>query len=127
MPRDEMVKAVSIERLGKSPAVFDKQKLQWMNGQYIRKLDLDTLCSALETGERNARGIEAIASDVLQRSSIRKIDYVELRGAHDLSALEAAKGHVILAIAAFAGGTRLIDNMVFDVRDDAVDADVMLF
>lgn len=82
---------------------------------------------AIESGERNARRIEAIATDVLQRSSLRKIDYVELRGAHDLSALEAAKGRVILAIAAYAGGTRLIDNMVFDVRGDAVDADVMLF
>jgi glutamyl-tRNA synthetase len=44
MPRDEMIKAFSIERIGKSPAVFDKNKLAWMNGQYIRKLDLDTLC-----------------------------------------------------------------------------------
>ena len=82
---------------------------------------------ALESGERNARRIEAIATDVLKHSSFRKIDYVELRGAHDLSALEAAKGRVILAIAAYAGGTRLIDNMVFDVRGDAVDADVMLY
>ena len=48
MPRDEMVKAFSIERIGKAAAVFDKQKLQWMNGQYIRKLDLDTLYKLVE-------------------------------------------------------------------------------
>ncbi len=48
MPRDEMVKAFSIDRIGKSPAVFDKQKLQWMNGQYIRKLDLDALCKLVD-------------------------------------------------------------------------------
>ncbi|HET6350324.1 MAG TPA: glutamate--tRNA ligase [Candidatus Krumholzibacteria bacterium] len=48
MPRDEMIKAFSIERIGKAAAVFDKQKLLWMNGQYIRKLDLDTLCRLVE-------------------------------------------------------------------------------
>ena len=48
MPRDEMVKVFSIERIGKAAAVFDKQKLQWMNGQYIRRLDLDTLCKRVE-------------------------------------------------------------------------------
>jgi nondiscriminating glutamyl-tRNA synthetase len=48
MPRDEMLKAFSIERIGKSPAVYDKNKLVWMNGQYIRKLDLDTLVKLVE-------------------------------------------------------------------------------
>jgi nondiscriminating glutamyl-tRNA synthetase len=43
MPRDEMIKSFGIERIGKAAAVFDKQKLLWMNGQYIRKLELDTL------------------------------------------------------------------------------------
>jgi len=48
MPRDEMIKAFSIERIGKSAAVFDKNKLAWMNGQYIRKLPLDTLVKLVE-------------------------------------------------------------------------------
>jgi glutamyl/glutaminyl-tRNA synthetase len=48
MPRDEMVKMFGIERIGKAAAVFDRNKLVWMNGQYIRKLDLDTLCKRVE-------------------------------------------------------------------------------
>ena len=80
-----------------------------------------------DAGERDARRIEAAAGDELRRASIDRIDYVELRRADDLSALEAANGRVILAIAAYAGKTRLIDNMVFDVRDGAVDADVLLY
>jgi len=43
-----MIKAFSIERIGKSAAVFDKNKLAWMNGQYIRKLPLDTLVKLVE-------------------------------------------------------------------------------
>jgi nondiscriminating glutamyl-tRNA synthetase len=48
MPRDEMIKTFSIERIGKAAAIFDKKKLMWMNGQYIRKLDLDTLMKLVE-------------------------------------------------------------------------------
>jgi glutamyl-tRNA synthetase len=33
---DELVKLFKLERLNKSPAVFDYQKLEWFNGQYIR-------------------------------------------------------------------------------------------
>ena len=48
MPRDEMIKTFDIERIGKAAAIFDKKKLMWMNGQYIRKLDLDTLLKLVE-------------------------------------------------------------------------------
>jgi glutamyl-tRNA synthetase len=48
MPRDEMIKTFGIERIGKAAAVFDKKKLLWMNGQYIRKLDVDTLEKLVE-------------------------------------------------------------------------------
>ncbi len=48
MPRDEMVKSFTVERIGKAAAIFDRNKLQWMNGQYIRKLPLDTLCALVE-------------------------------------------------------------------------------
>src|SRR5712672_329368 len=66
--------------------------------------------AALESGERAARRVEAVATGVLRRAGIGRIDYVELRDAGDLSALDVAKGRVILAIAAYTGTTRLIDN-----------------
>ncbi|MEN6491382.1 MAG: glutamate--tRNA ligase, partial [Rectinema sp.] len=34
---EELVKLFKIERLNKAPAVFDYQKLEWFNGQYIRQ------------------------------------------------------------------------------------------
>ncbi|MGI6641713.1 MAG: glutamate--tRNA ligase [Limnochordia bacterium] len=39
--RDELIEKFSLERVSKNPAVFDFQKLQWMNGVYIRELTLD--------------------------------------------------------------------------------------
>jgi glutamyl-tRNA synthetase len=43
MTLDEMVKAFTVDRIGSTPARFLVDKLQWMNGQYIRKCPLDRL------------------------------------------------------------------------------------
>ena len=39
--RDELVAAFSLDRVGKTAAVFNKPKLDWMNGVYIRALSRD--------------------------------------------------------------------------------------
>jgi len=39
----ELVDKFELERCQKSPAVFDMEKLKWMNGVYIRKLNRDEL------------------------------------------------------------------------------------
>ena len=38
MSRDELVARFTLERVGASPAVFDFQKLDWLNGVYLREL-----------------------------------------------------------------------------------------
>src|SRR2546423_631027 len=35
----ELIDLFSLERVSKNPAVFDEQKLRWMNGRYLRELD----------------------------------------------------------------------------------------
>ncbi len=37
---DEMTGAFNISGLSKSPAIFDLEKLKWMNGEYVRKLNV---------------------------------------------------------------------------------------
>ena len=83
--------------------------------------------AALEAGEREARRVEDAAQRVLARAGIGRVDYVEARRAQDLSPLERVEGRVILAIAAWVGRTRLIDNMVFDAGARAVVSDIPLF
>ncbi|QNK58458.1 glutamate--tRNA ligase [Paenibacillus sp. PAMC21692] len=41
--REELVNAFDADRLSKSPAVFDTQKLSWMNNEYIKKADLERI------------------------------------------------------------------------------------
>jgi glutamyl-tRNA synthetase len=48
MTTDELVERFSLERVSKNPAVFDEQKLRWMNGRYIRELPLPDLHRRIE-------------------------------------------------------------------------------
>ena len=43
LDRDELIAAFELGRVVHSPAFFDHQKLDWMNGEWIRRLDLDEL------------------------------------------------------------------------------------
>lgn len=38
---DQLIEAFSIERISKSPAIFDKDKLTWMNGMYLRQMSIN--------------------------------------------------------------------------------------
>lgn len=39
---EDLVKIFDYKNINKSPAIFDSQKLKWMNGEYIKRLPLDT-------------------------------------------------------------------------------------
>jgi glutamyl-tRNA synthetase len=62
---EELQQRFSLERVSKSPAVFDEKKLRWMNGRYLRELDVDDLTARLEalTGRTGLRGAVAISQD----------------------------------------------------------------
>ncbi len=47
IPRDVLVRHFSIERVVKSPAIFNHEKLDWMNGVYIRQLSPEALAQEL--------------------------------------------------------------------------------
>jgi glutamyl-tRNA synthetase len=47
MSRHEIVERFSLERVGASPATFDYQKLDWMNGVYLRAMSPDDYADAL--------------------------------------------------------------------------------
>jgi glutamyl-tRNA synthetase len=45
---EELIEHFALERVSKNPAVFDEQKLRWMNGRYLRELDPEDLRARLE-------------------------------------------------------------------------------
>ncbi|QNM05627.1 glutamate--tRNA ligase [Qiania dongpingensis] len=51
---EELVKAFDYRHMSKSPAVFDIQKLKWMNGEYIKAMDPDSFYAMAEPYLREA-------------------------------------------------------------------------
>lgn len=67
----ELVQLFALERVSKSPAVFDEQKLRWMNGRYLRALDREDLVRRLEErlGRTGLGPAVAITQEKLQTLS----------------------------------------------------------
>jgi glutamyl-tRNA synthetase len=61
---DELVERFTLERVSKNPAVFDEQKLAWMNANYLRGLEIDELVRMLE--ERYGRDDLRAAAQISQ-------------------------------------------------------------
>jgi glutamyl-tRNA synthetase len=62
---EELQKLFSLERVSKNPAVFDEQKLRWINGRYVRELSQADLTHRLEafTGRSGLAGAVAITQE----------------------------------------------------------------
>jgi glutamyl-tRNA synthetase len=65
---EELVERFTLDRVSKSPAVFDEKKLRWMNGRYLREMDPDELASVLETrlGRTGLRAAIGISQEKMQ-------------------------------------------------------------
>src|SRR3954471_3893802 len=65
---EQMIDGFRLDRVSRNPAVFDEQKLRWMNGRYLRELARDDLVRRLErfTGRTGIEGAVAIAQEKMQ-------------------------------------------------------------
>jgi glutamyl-tRNA synthetase len=67
-PREELARRLRLERISKSPAVFDEKKLRHMNGRYLRDLPVEALTERIEafTGRGGLRGGVEISREKIQ-------------------------------------------------------------
>ena len=70
----ELVKAFSIEGLSKSPAIFDNDKLNWMNGEYIRRLSPEDFTKNARRFYQQA-GVEGMDEGILCRILQQRLQY----------------------------------------------------
>jgi glutamyl-tRNA synthetase len=57
----ELVEQFSIERVGRSSAIFDERKLRWLNGRYMRSLPVDDYVEAAAAELEREGHVEAAA------------------------------------------------------------------
>jgi len=65
---EQLSEGFSLERVSKNPAVFDEQKLRWMNGRYVRELGTAELARRLEAmlGREGLEPAAAVAQEKMQ-------------------------------------------------------------
>jgi glutamyl-tRNA synthetase len=68
MSTEQLTERFRIEDVNRAAAVFDEQKLRWMNGRYLRELPVEELTRRLEqfTGRQGLAAGAAIAQDKIQ-------------------------------------------------------------
>ncbi len=81
LSKERLIKEFDFKRISQSPAVFDKEKLDWMNGVYIRKMSTDEFYQAVspffqksEYADRSPEVLKRVAS-VLQEK-VEKLSQV---------------------------------------------------
>ena len=67
MTQEELVQKFSLERVQKSGAIFDTVKLDWMNGEYIRKMPINKLTEACIPYLKTAGFIKGQPNNMIER------------------------------------------------------------
>jgi pantoate--beta-alanine ligase len=70
--------------------------------------------AAFDGGQRDPEALKSLVRGELVKAGADPIDYVDLMDRNTLRPAQTAKGHTLLAIAAYIGKTRLIDNLFLD-------------
>jgi len=79
---------------------------------------------AVRAGERDAGALLDLVRGLVATEPVVELEYVELRTARELAPVARIDGDVLLALAARAGTTRLIDNVSMSVLGADVRADL---
>lgn len=76
---------------------------------------LEAAQQAVAAGERDPAAVVRAVREVLEAEPAVKVDYVALVETAELEPVERVEGEVLLAVAVWAGRTRLIDNVILKV------------
>jgi len=77
----------------------------------------DVCKKLIESGELNVNKIIDNIRSVIMEGNPDSIDYISIVKYEDLSLIEKIEGKTVVAVAAFWGTTRLIDNMIIEKTD----------
>lgn len=80
--KEELIKKFKLDRVQKSGARFDEKRLIWMNGQFIRNLNLDDLYERCQL----FWGKEANSADVIYKKQVLALAQDRLKTLQDLPA-----------------------------------------
>jgi pantoate--beta-alanine ligase len=77
---------------------------------------LNAAKSAYAMGERNAGKLRLAMAQVVNSEPLARLQYVSCADPRSLEELEGAVSQVLLSMAVYVGGTRLIDNALIEAE-----------
>lgn len=77
---------------------------------------LDHALARIEEGERKTRTILKEMKEIIQTEPLARLDYLAAVDLVELKDLKTLKGKSLVAVAAYFGNTRLIDNIIVEVE-----------
>jgi pantoate--beta-alanine ligase len=84
---------------------------------------LRSAADAVLAGERDVQLVRRVLADVLATEPGVRVDYAEVVDAATIQPIDAFAGDALVAVAAFVGRTRLIDNVTLSFEGDSVVVD----
>ncbi len=78
---------------------------------------LRSISDRVGTGERRAATLVELAQAILAQVPGARVDYVSVVDSESLKPLETLHGKVLVALAVYIGGTRLIDNVILQMKE----------
>jgi pantoate--beta-alanine ligase len=85
---------------------------------------LSAAADAIAAGERDAATIQALAESTIRSEPRVRLDYAELVDARTMHPATRVDGELVLAVAAFVGRARLIDNLTITAIGTEADTDL---
>lgn len=75
---DELIKEFDYKNINKSPAIFDTEKLNWMNGEYVKKLSTEEFHSAALPYYKSieGKGLELVKISQLLHSRVNVLNEI---------------------------------------------------
>jgi pantoate--beta-alanine ligase len=77
---------------------------------------LDHALARVEEGERKTKTILKEMKEIISTEPLARLDYLAAVDLLDLKELKTLKGKCLIAVAAYFGNTRLIDNIIVEVE-----------
>jgi len=85
---------------------------------------LHEAATAVSDGERNPDAVHRALTGLIATEPRVRLDYAEVVDTSDLAPVTTIAGEVLVAIAAYVGRARLIDNMTVSVTNTGLDVDL---
>lgn len=79
LSREQIIEQFKIEDIGTSPAIFDLEKLDYLNGYYIRQKTIDELFEMVKPYLIDAKLLEVKGSEYLNNQTGEKISEAQLK------------------------------------------------